>query len=150
MTVRDVYDALLSELNKVEAPSLLLQSFVYFLNKAVNESGNQWYTFFEENQLLTDNLRVLTKTITLTKANIPGGDFYKLPSDYWHLLPTVIVNFTYTDSCTNQSANLQKSAIKLDSQMQSGILNDYYTRPSYKRPYILMHQHTYTPELEVS
>lgn len=35
MTVRDVYEAVLVELNKVQAPSLLISDFVYYLNKAV-------------------------------------------------------------------------------------------------------------------
>jgi len=48
MTVRDVYEAVLVELNKVQAPSLLISDFVYYLNKAVQEYFNKRYTAFEK------------------------------------------------------------------------------------------------------
>jgi hypothetical protein len=35
MTVREVYNYVLVELNKVQAPSVLLDDFVYLLNKAI-------------------------------------------------------------------------------------------------------------------
>jgi hypothetical protein len=35
MTVRELYNNVLVELNKVQAPSLLLEDFVYLINKAV-------------------------------------------------------------------------------------------------------------------
>jgi len=140
MTVREVYDYLLTESNKVEAPSILLDSFNYFLGKAINETTNQWYAFYEQNQLVTDNLRVLTRPATLVNANISTGDFYKLPVDYWHLLPGGIVNFVQADGATPCDATWQSTPIKLDSQINSGILKDYYTKPSYKRPYLYMHE----------
>ena len=36
MTSRQCFEALLTELSKVNAPSMLLQDFNYFFNKAVN------------------------------------------------------------------------------------------------------------------
>jgi hypothetical protein len=36
MTARQIYEAMLVELNKVEAPSLLLEDYNYFLNKAIS------------------------------------------------------------------------------------------------------------------
>jgi hypothetical protein len=36
MTARAIYEAMLTELNKVEAPSLLLEDYNYFLNKAIS------------------------------------------------------------------------------------------------------------------
>lgn len=142
MTVREVYDYILTETNKVEAPSLLLESFNFFLGKAINETCNQWYVFYEQNQLLTDNLRVLTKSETLQNAYLSSGNFYELPDDYWHLLPGTIVNFTRkADAPTSCLLDWQSPAIKMDSQMYSGIVKDYYTKPSYRRPYLFMHQH---------
>lgn len=35
MTAKQMFDALLTELSKVNAPSMLLQDFNYFMNKAV-------------------------------------------------------------------------------------------------------------------
>ena len=33
MTARDLYDAALIEINKLEAPSMLLEDYNYFINK---------------------------------------------------------------------------------------------------------------------
>lgn len=140
MTVREIYDNLLTELNKVEAPSLLLESFNYYFGKAINEVGNQWYSFYEQNQLLTDNLRVLTRTKSLTGIFKDGVYLYQLPEDYWHLLPGSILNYTVTPACIGGPTTYQAMVIKADSQMNSGIFKDYYTKPSYKRPYIYMHE----------
>lgn len=35
MTSRQMYEAVLIEMNKVEAPSMLLEDFNYFINKAI-------------------------------------------------------------------------------------------------------------------
>ena len=35
MKIRELYDAALIEINKVEAPSMLLEDFIYFINKAI-------------------------------------------------------------------------------------------------------------------
>ena len=140
MRVREVYDNLLTELNKVEAPSLLLESFNYFLGKAINEVNNQWYSFYEQNQLLTDNLRVLTRTTACEKVEYNGLILYKLPPDYWHLLPGSIMNYTVVPVCTGGPTTYQAMVIKADSQINSGIFKDYYTKPSYKRPYLYMHE----------
>lgn len=145
MTVREVYDYLLTETNKVEAPSLLLESFNYLLGKSINEVCNQWWTFYEQNQLVTDNLRVLTRASVLTNANISAGNFYKLPADYWHILPSNIVTFTKVALTPFPcKTTLELPAAKMDSQMYSGIMRDYYTKPSYKRPYLYMHEFTNT------
>ena len=36
MTARQVWEGMLTELSKVNAPSMLLQDFNYFFNKAIN------------------------------------------------------------------------------------------------------------------
>ena len=40
MTARDLYEIALIELNKLEAPSLLLEDFNYFVNKAIQQYSN--------------------------------------------------------------------------------------------------------------
>ena len=59
MTVREFYDNTLIELNKVEAPSLLLEDFNYFANKAVQQYINEVYNRYDINQQSTDDLRAL-------------------------------------------------------------------------------------------
>lgn len=66
MTIRQLYDNLLSELNKVEAPSILLEDFVYFANKAVQQYVNKVYNRYDINQQSTDDLRALKSTVKLT------------------------------------------------------------------------------------
>lgn len=59
MTAKQVYEGVLVELNKVEAPSLLLEDFNYLFNKAVNQYTNKRYNIYDINQQTTDDLRVL-------------------------------------------------------------------------------------------
>ena len=47
MTARGLYEALLIELNKVEAPSLLLEDYNYFLNKSIIEYINRRYVLYD-------------------------------------------------------------------------------------------------------
>lgn len=59
MTARTIYEAILIELNKNNAPSLRLHEFNYLFNKAVNEQVDEFYTNYDVNQNATDSLRVL-------------------------------------------------------------------------------------------
>ena len=59
MTERQLYDNILSELNKVEAPSILLEDFIYFANKGVQQYVNKVYNRYDINQQSTDDLRAL-------------------------------------------------------------------------------------------
>ena len=65
MTLKQVYEALLVEMNKVEAPSLLLPDFNYLVNKAVLQYINTRYNIYDANQQTTDDLRVLKATAIL-------------------------------------------------------------------------------------
>jgi len=47
MTARQIYEAMLVELNKVEAPSLLLEDYNYFLNKAISQYINLNYGVYD-------------------------------------------------------------------------------------------------------
>jgi hypothetical protein len=81
MTIRQLYDNLLSELNKVEAPSILLEDFVYFANKAVQQYVNKVYNRYDINQQSTDDLRALKVTTKLktecdNNINLPTEDAY--------------------------------------------------------------------------
>ena len=73
MTIREVYQALLIELNKEQAPSMLLADFNYFYNKAAQQYLNKQYNMYDVNQQTSDNLRVLSTTAKLTPTY---DDFY--------------------------------------------------------------------------
>jgi len=104
MTARQIYEAVLIELNKSQAPNLLLEDFNYFFNKAVDQYVNRRYNIYDINQQTTDDVRVLKSTVTLevsptnnakskngvdvTKKGALYNSIYEfdLPTDYLHLL----------------------------------------------------------------
>ena len=81
MTARQVFEATLIELSKIQAPSLKLYEFNYLFNKAINQYINKVYNVYDINQQTTDDLRVLKSTafLTPTKTQI-GNNALKNPS----------------------------------------------------------------------
>ena len=89
MTVRDLYDAALIEINKLEAPSMLLEDYNYLINKAIQQKINKSYNLYEINQQATDDLlalRVSKKLEVLQDDKIIPNEAYNyycnIPSDY--------------------------------------------------------------------
>lgn len=160
MTARDLYEYGLIELNKLEAPSLLTEDYVYFLNKAVQQYINLAYNRYDTNQQSTDDLRVLKTTALLQNpkklenaddlasiqekinSGILSSTYYvDLPKDYMHML-NCIVGFTRTENpnkkthCDNEAGTkVYFTAKRLTADMYGGVINNYYQKPSYKRPY---------------
>ena len=139
MSIRDAFENCLVELNKVQAPSLLLDDFVYMFNKAVQQYINTRYNLFETKQQLTDDLRVLLKTHNeVLNPGVIGtfdGPTIGLPSDYIHML-NCICTFTQTkeNKCGN-SKTITKGANKMDTTQWSHVIENYYMKPSVKQPY---------------
>lgn len=143
MTIREVYQALLIELNKEQAPSMLLADFNYFYNKAAQQYLNKQYNMYDVNQQTSDNLRVLSTTAKLTPTY---DDFYgekiaviELPLDYFHLLNCICSYRRTGPNKCNQTGSVQYSAKRLTSDMWSQVHRNYYNRPTYKRPYYFIH-----------
>ena len=149
MTARQVYEGVLIEMNKVQAPSLLLEDFNYLFNKAINQYINKKYNIYDISQQTTDDLRVLKSSCVLnantenffndvTKRNSMWGAIYEfqLPQDYLHLL-NCICNYKVTKpfKCYDAGTYVQFPAIRLTSDMWSQVINNFYMRPMYKRPY---------------
>lgn len=104
MTSRDLYEGVLIELNKENAPNILLEDFNYFANKAINNYINKRYNIYDVNQQTTDDLRVLKATTLLIPSRVTdytgltmAGDnamaTYEvtLPSDYLHILNCICI-----------------------------------------------------------
>ena len=70
MTARTIYEAILIELNKNNAPSLRLHEFNYLFNKSINELVDEFYTNYDINQNATDSLRVLQSEAQLTPHQV--------------------------------------------------------------------------------
>ncbi len=156
MTAKGLWESLLTELSKVNAPSMLLQDFNYFINKAVNQYINKRYNIYDINQQTTDDLRVLKSTAILDvqksgsiygeefkagSANLFGA-YYEvyLPLDYMHLLNCIcIYEVKERYKCYNQGDNVQFAAKRLTGDSWSVIINDYYNRPLPQRPYYYIH-----------
>ena len=149
MTVRELYNNVLVELNKVQAPSLLLEDFVYLVNKAIQKYINKRYNFFEMNQQLTDDLRVLLKSSDALNeskddknksiiSSIDGAPQYDLPEDYMHILNCICKFEKVSNSKCSNNTEKQYEAIpasKLDTASWPHTIENYYMKPSRKRPY---------------
>lgn len=136
MSIRDAYENCLVELNKVQAPSLLLDDFVYMFNKAVQQYINFRYNLFETKQQLTDDLRVLLSEKSFTFINPAQGTFdgytLILPDDYMHLLNCICI-FEQDHKCGTKT--ITKGANKMDTTRWPHVINNYYMKPSVKQPY---------------
>ena len=144
MTVRQLFEATLVELNKVQAPSLILEDYNYFINKTVQQYINKNYNAYDINQQKSDDLRVLKSTAVLTPSpstDVTGELLNKtyevdLPDDYLHILNCLVeYNVTKQFKCYNVGTPIHFGAKRLTADMYSQIINNYYMRPSYKNPY---------------
>ena len=160
MTARQVWEGMLTELSKVNAPSMLLQDFNYFFNKAINQYINKRYNIYDISQQSTDDLRVLKATSVLDvnksegkapfsvlsnlgagKSRLLGATYeVDLPPDYLHILNCVcIYRVNKNWKCYNAGDYVQFSARRLTADSWSVIVNDYYNRPLPERPYFYIH-----------
>lgn len=136
-TARQFYEALLIELNKRKAPSLLLEDYVYFINKAVTQYINKRYRLYETDQQSLDDLDAIKKvdvsvTLTLQSSRYKGT----LPTDYLHILNCstkfgVISKF----DCYAIGDTFNVQTTKLTSDAAKSVEKNYYFKPSYKNPY---------------
>ena len=160
MTARQVWEGMLTELSKVNAPSMLLQDFNYFFNKAINQYINKRYNIYDINQQTTDDLRVLkaTSILDVSKATDKGpmktlaglgagsskmfGATYEveLPQDYLHILNCIcIYKVNKNWKCYDKGDYVQFAAKRLTADSWPVIVNDYYNRPLPERPYFYIH-----------
>lgn len=142
MTALELYKYALIEVNKLEAPSLLLEDYNYFINKAVQQYVNKVYNRYDLNQQSTDDLNVLIKRsveISLTPlTNLLGESVYcgDLPEDYLHLLNCIVkIQSQAKLNCNNSESSLYFPARRLTSDLYSNLLINTYLRPTHKRPY---------------
>ena len=69
MTARQVLEATLVDLDKLQAPSLKLFEFNYLINKAISQYINKQYSIYDTSQQTSDNLRVLKSTAIIQPIN---------------------------------------------------------------------------------
>lgn len=163
MTARQCFEALLTELSKVNAPSMLLQDFNYFFNKAINQYINKRYNVYDTSQQTTDDLRVLKSNALLSPKKVEEpevkdsegnpvkleaglsklfGATYQvnLPLDYVHILNCIcIYRVNKRFKCYDEGNSVQFAARRLTADSWSTIINDFYNRPLPERPYYYIH-----------
>lgn len=150
MTARQVLENTLIELNKSQAPTLLLEDFNYFFNKTIGQTINKIYNLYDINQQKSDDLRVLKSTAVLTpsinsSSNALFENIYEvnLPDDYIHIL-NCVVEYTVNkkSKCFTAGDTLHFGAKRMTADMFPQLINNYYMRPSYKNPYFYINNTT--------
>ena len=169
MTARQVFEATLIELSKVQAPALKLYEFNYLFNKAINQYVNKVYNTYDLNQQTTDDLRVLKATAYLTPQkwnnnnsalhntttnassylssahrsiqSLHGATYeVAMPIDYLHLLNCVCIYYVAKQKdCWDAGSYIEIPATRLTADSWSQIITDIYNRPSPIKPYYYIH-----------
>lgn len=81
MTARQIFEATLIELSKMQMPALKLHEFNYLFNKAINQYINKVYNVYDINQQTTDDLRVLKSTAYMKPHKIEARPYMNYKGD---------------------------------------------------------------------
>ena len=149
MTSKQLYEHVLTELNKVNAGTLLLSDFNYLSNKGIQQYVNKRYTPYEMDQQTSDDLRVLKSTAILKPEECDkygaspfrrGTYQVNLPDDYLHILNcTCIFKADKDNRCDEAGRYVEYGAIRLTADIFPTISRNAYTRPQYRHPYYYIH-----------
>lgn len=149
MTIRQMYEYALIESNKLKAPSMLIEDYIYLLNKAIQQYINLVYNRAEYNQQSSDDLSFLQTTHEIKVGKITpkvtDNDTIwtlELPSDYVHMLNCIATFTGGSDGRAKRcSGSEDKSKVisslcrRLTADIYPDVLRNYYLRPSHKNPY---------------
>jgi hypothetical protein len=156
MQLRAAYEYALIECNKLKAPTLLLEDYIYLFNKAIQQYVNSVYNRAEYNQQSSDDLGWLHTPVVLENGKHSegfNGNVYtfELPSDYLHLLnckAMISGNTTSSNKCgittTHKSSVVNCS--RLTSDLEGGIIDNYYNKPSHRKPYYYIINRSFNDE----
>lgn len=149
MTLKQLYEHVLTELNKVNAGALLLSDFNYLCNKGIQQYINKRYTAYEMDQQTSDDLRVLKSTAILKPevCDKYGASPFRrgtyqvnLPDDYLHILNcTCIFKAEKDNKCDEAGKYVEYGATRLTADIFPTISRNAYTRPQYRHPYYYIH-----------
>ena len=155
MTARNLYEAVLIEINKENAPNLLLEDFNYYANKTIYQYINKRYNIYDINQQTSDDLRVLKSTAFLKVednnriAKYDDLSTYQdkdaiysitLPNDYFHILNCIcIYQVQKPYKCYDAGDTWRAPATRLTADAYSQVLDNSWFKPTYKRPYYYIH-----------
>lgn len=149
MTIRQAYEFALIELNKLKAPSMLIEDYVYLFNKAIQQYINLVYNRAEYNQQSSDDLAFLQTSCEIkvekVSPKVTDNDTIwnlELPSDYIHML-NCMATFTGRSGNTgsrcsskeDKSKSVTSLCRRLTADIYPDIMRNHYLRPSHKNPY---------------
>lgn len=143
-TIKEVYVALLIELNKQESPTILLEDFNYLYSKAEQNYINKRINISPIGQQVIDDLgeiTVLGHPITIITANnntYPKQYICDLPEDYMHILRcnTEVTTIQLSlSTCPAPIGKITHPNTKHTTSKELADNNNYYLKPSFKQVY---------------
>lgn len=137
VTTKKVYENILIEQNKRKAPSILLEDFVYFLNKTITQYINKRYNLYETDQQSLDDLSVIRKSDYSIALSLQSNRYKgSLPTDYLHLLNcSTRFKANIVFDCYQVNDTFDKATSRLTSNAARTVEDNYYFKASYKKPY---------------
>lgn len=147
LTARKVYINILIELVKEEAPTLYLEDYLYYFNKAISDYMKSRYEMYETNQQLSDDLRFWKKEFSSSSLIIPIDTIYRSIGTgqnrvkiekYRHLLGCILkatVNRPVARCGQKAFTTEDYKVVRMSSEIKGGMLGNAYLKPEFYRPY---------------
>lgn len=153
MTAREIYEAILIELNKnFGTPDLLLEDFNHFINKGIFQWVQKRYNVLDSNSQVTDDVQVLKTTESLEAPDFydtgtasklkyvkKGNDYIftcPLNDSFFHMAGVILEYRLMSNYKCYTSGSLFLMPAKRITSDQEGIINkNAWLRPSYRNPY---------------
>lgn len=153
MTAKELYDAILVELNKnFGTPDLLLEDFNHFINKGIMQWVQKRYNVYDTNQQTTDDVQVLIGTqiieapldydiVDATKLSVirKGKNWFftgNLDASYFHMLNCMLeYTLTVDYKCYTANSTFILPAKKITAEQEAIVIQNAWLKPIYKTPY---------------
>jgi hypothetical protein len=138
-TVRDVYESVLTELNKKSAPSFAREEFEYFLNKIALFIANEGYQFYAMNGRFSDDYRFLKANESVdTFTTVPkpdGQDEYSfaVTHNYFHMLSCEV--YLSGQNPAGDTVVKRFQAKRLTDDAEGSAVDNEFLKPKYNVPY---------------
>lgn len=156
MTAKELLSYALIETKKNGVPNLLLEDYNYYINKAVQQTINEIYNFYNADQQRTDDLRVLKDFRKLSLDDVAKDPHYdednlgkiyefKLPENYFHMIYCQVqFKLLYDWKCYEKDQKWTVKALRGTGDILSEASNNAYFRPSHRTPYFYIINNSYS------
>lgn len=135
LTARKIYEGVLYELQKVEAPSFYVDDFNYFASKAIGMYANLRYNLYEQTQQLSDDLAPLVRQVSYQASGITALKA-ALPLDYLHLLSgQITLKAIKKTRFSRVGEQVTKPLKRMRADFRPYAEDNYYNKPSLRSPY---------------